>query len=224
MNDNSTAIENTTNIDSQNEIYQEEAIAVSSNLNYSYGETFTMDDMENRRLYLVYEVGEDIFENITYHIMRYNRADKGLKPEERKPIFLYIISGGGDILSGLGLITIIQNSETPVYTINTSYCCSMAFFIFEAGHKRFATLDSVFLDHDGEIGLFQSFNKAMDTIKFHEKLTERLYKIIAAKSKLTIEDLYNINREEKWYFGNEAKELGLVDYIIGEDCSLDEIL
>ena len=39
------------------------------------------------------------------------------------------------------------------------------------------------------------------------------------------EDSYDSNYRREWYFlVNEGKSLGIVDYIIGEDCPLSEIL
>ena len=39
------------------------------------------------------------------------------------------------------------------------------------------------------------------------------------------EEFYDkIYEQEYWMYASEAKELGCIDYIIGKDCDLDEIL
>ena len=62
--------------------------------NYCYEDKFAEEDLDNRRLYLNSDVDENAIDNIVYHIMRYNRIDKGIPKEERTPIILYINSPG----------------------------------------------------------------------------------------------------------------------------------
>ena len=54
------------------------------------GEQFEADDLENRRLFI-----NDVIDTIVYHILRYNREDKDIPIESRKPILLYVNTNGG---------------------------------------------------------------------------------------------------------------------------------
>ena len=121
------------------------------------------------------------------------------------------------------LITLGEQTETPVFTIAMGYCMSMGFSIMCAGHVRFSLPHSTFLYHDGSTGLIDSTMKFRDTVKFYDKLDEKLDKMIASRSKLTIKELEDRKRTENFWFAEDAKELGIVDYIIGEDVSIEDV-
>jgi len=162
--------------------------------------------------------------DIVKHIMQYNKEDKGIDPKDRQPILLYVTSNGGEVDSGFELIDIIQNSKTPVHTINLGYQYSMGFLIGLAGHKRFATQNAKFLMHDGSNFVYNSGAKAQDQMEFQKKVEERVKQYILSRSKLTSEE-YDSKLRVEWYlFASEAKDKGFVDYIIGEDCDIDEVI
>lgn len=95
--------------------YKNEA---NTTMNICYTDIYDMEELDNRRLYINNDIDNEIIDTIVYHILRFNRIDKDKKPEERKPILLYINSPGGDVYSGYGLISAMQDSITPIYTIN----------------------------------------------------------------------------------------------------------
>ena len=99
-------------------------------MNYSLEDKFQLEDLKQRKLYINFEIDENLLNDITYHILRFNTEDKGLEISERKPILLYCVSNGGSVNDGFGLIDVILNSKTPVYTINLSYNYSMGLLIF----------------------------------------------------------------------------------------------
>ena len=185
---------------------------------------FYLKDLKQRKLFLNSSVELALIEDVVKHILQYNKEDEGIAPEDRKPILLYITSDGGEVDSGFELIDVIQNSKTPVYTINLGYQYSMGFLIGLAGHKRFATKNAKFLMHDGSLFTFNSGAKAQDQMEFNRKVEERIKQYILSRSKLTNAE-YNSKFRVEWYlFADEAKEKGFVDYIIGEDCDIDIII
>ena len=196
------------------------------NYNLSYVDKFDIEDYEGRRLYLNDSVDETIITSIAYHILRYNRLDKGIPVEERKPIILYINSPGGDVTSGYGLIDAILSSKTPVYTVNQALCASMGFLIFIAGHKRFSMQHSEFLMHDGSCGLmFESTAKMKDRIDFEAGQLEQMTKQYIMSHTKIDETTYDAKYRVEWYsLPSEAKSYGVCDYIVGEDCDIDEII
>lgn len=187
-------------------------------------ELFYLNDLKQRKLFLNSDIEQFSVADIVKHIMQYNKEDKNIDPKDRQPILLYITSNGGEVDSGFELIDIIQISKTPVYTINLGYQYSMSFLIGLAGHKRFATKNAKFLMHDGSNFVHNSGAKAQDQMEFQKKVEERVKQYILSKSKLTNEE-YNSKLRVEWYlFADEAKEKGFVDYIIGEDCNIDEVI
>lgn len=192
---------------------------------YTLEDKFSMEDMEYRRLYLSAGINEETAGTVIYHILRYNRIDKGVPVDERKPIIIYINSPGGSVVDGYALIDVIQQSTTPVYTVNQGMCASMGFLIFLAGHKRYSMERSEFLMHDGSTYGWDSTAKMKDRMEFETVQVEAMTKnYIIGRTKID-SDLYDAKYRVEWYFlPEEAKQYGVTDYIVGVDCSIDEIL
>lgn len=187
-------------------------------------ELFYLNDLKQRKLFLNVDVDQLAVADIVKHIMQYNAEDRGIDPKDRQPILLYVTSNGGEVDSGFELIDIILNSKTPVYTINLGYQYSMGFLIGLAGHKRYATENAKFLMHDGSNFVYNSGAKAQDQMEFQRKVEERVKQYILSRSKLTNEE-YDSKLRVEWYlFASEAKDKGFVDYIIGRDCDIDEVI
>ena len=150
---------------------------------------------------------------------------KDIPVEERKPIIIYINTPGGVITDGYCLIDAIRSSVTPVYTVNIGTCYSMGFLIFIAGKKRYCMQSSTFLCHDGFSGAVDSMNKLRDRVEFETgEMEEYTMNYIIEQTKITKKQ-YTANKRKEWYFyPNEAKELGVTDYIVGVDCDIYEIL
>lgn len=193
--------------------------------NYNYSDRFELEDVENRRLYLNCDIDENIFDNVWYHIMRYNRIDKDKAISERKPIIIYINTEGGNVSDGFGLIDAIKNSRTPVYTVNIALAASMGFLIYIAGHKRYAMPHSEFLMHDGSGLAYDSTAKLRDRIEFETGEMAQSIKDYVIDNTNIDEQLYDEKYRTEWYFlPNTGREIGVVDYIIGQDCGIEEIV
>lgn len=187
-------------------------------------EVFYLRDLQQRKLFLNADIDQFSVADIVKHIMQINKEDKGLEIEKRKPILLYITSNGGDVDSGFELIDVIMSSKTPVYTINLGYQYSMGFLIGLAGHKRYATRNAKFLHHDGTNVIINSGTKAKDQMEFQSDIESRVKDYVISRTKVTNEE-YDKHMRQEWYlFADEAKDYGMVDYIIGIDCDIDEII
>ena len=198
----------------------------SVTMNLDYTELAEISDVVDRKLWLIDEINENIIGNIVYSILRYNAEDKGKPIEKRKPIYLYISSPGGDVYEGLGLVSVIQTSITPIKTICLGQACSMALIIFLSGHERYCMPNSIFLMHEGTEGIWgDSSSKVAETITFHSgSLAKKIEEIILSKTNITKKQ-YKEKYKIEWYFlSDEAKKLGITDYVIDLDCDLDNII
>lgn len=193
--------------------------------NYDLQDKYEIENIQNRHLYLNSDINEDAIDSIVYMLMQYNREDKGKDIKDRKPIMLYINSPGGNVVEGYGLIDAIITSITPVYTVNLAMCASMAFLIFIAGNKRYSMPHSEFLMHDGQNAGWDSTAKLKDRMDFEIGQIEKMTKEYIISHTKIDKELYNKQYRVEWYFlPDEGKELGVVDYIIGKDCTIDEII
>lgn len=202
------------------EISVEEAVSNTAVLDC----LFYMKDLKQRKLFLPTEIEAETVGDIVRHIMQINREDADIPPEERKPILLYVSCRGGSLDDGMSVIDAIENSLTPVYTINIGYAYSMGFLIGLAGHKRFCTKNAMFLMHDGTDFIMDSSAKAIDRLEFNKRMEARLKQYVISHSKITQEEYEQKYRVEWYMFSDEAKENGFVDFIIGEDCDLNSIV
>jgi len=187
-------------------------------------EKLALEDLKRRKFYISGEIEPIIVTDAVRHICQINAEDKGIAPEERKPIFIYLCSPGGDVDAGFELIDAIEASKTPVHTVNLGFQYSMAFLIGLAGHKRYATKNAKFLMHDGSSVMYDSTSKLKDRMEFEKLVEERVQDFVISHSILTPEEYRERYRMEWYMYADEAKKYGFTDFIICEDCSLDEVV
>lgn len=78
--------------------------------------------------------------------------------------------------------------------------------------------------HDGFNFAIGTSTKIQDTMEFRKREEDRIKDYVTSRSNLTGEE-YDKKLRVEWYlFADEAKEKGFTDYIIGEDCDMDEII
>ncbi|MEG1502117.1 MAG: ATP-dependent Clp protease proteolytic subunit [Synergistaceae bacterium] len=192
--------------------------------NISLEEKFILDDLDERYLFINDEIDSAVAEHITYHIIRFNKEDKGLARKERKPILIFICTPGGSVSDGFRIIDSIQASSTPIYTVNTGYWYSIGLLIGMAGDKRYGTKNSSYLMHDGHLGSFNSTSKVIDEMKFYDALEYRIKEYTLTNTSIS-DDAYQSHSRIEWYmFSEEAKSMGVIDEIINEDIKFEDLL
>ena len=160
--------------------------------------------------------------NIIEAIIQINREDKDLPVKERKPIVLFINSPGGSVPDGFALISTIEASRTPVYTVNVGMWCSMAFLIGIAGAKRYSLPNMTFLLHDGSAFIAGSANKVQDRTRFDMRFEKEVVRPHVLKhTKISKKEYKHKLREEFYMLTKDALEYGVIDEIVTD---LDMIL
>ena len=190
----------------------------------SLDDYFTLQELKQRKFFITDEIDQSVAEHIARFVMWYNKEDADIAPSERQPIFIYISSPGGSVDAGFEIIDVIQMSKTPVYTVNIGYAYSMGFLIMLAGHKRYAMPNSKFLLHDGANGVWDSGAKAQDRMEFDRRVEQRIRDYILGYTTISPEEYHEKFRVEWYMFANEAKGKGVIDYIIGEDAMMDDVI
>ena len=193
-------------------------------VNIDLDDYFALKQWQSRILDLNDRIDEVSASSIVGTIIYINMLDKGIPVEDRVPIKLFISSEGGDVMDGFSIIDAIQNSITPIYIINRSYQYSMAALIGVVGHKRYATKNATFLFHDGTMFIGDSSGKAHDFLKFDLQIKDRIKELVLSHTNITSRTYNKKVREEWYFFADEAKRLGVIDGIIGEDVTLEEII
>jgi ATP-dependent Clp protease protease subunit len=172
------------------------------------------------------DVNPDVSSNVELLIRFWNMYDdeRNIPVEEREPIKLYIDSWGGWLVSAFTIINAIELSKTPVWTINVGAAYSAGFFIFIAGHKRFAYPLSSFLFHEGSTGGGEGMDahKFRNHADFYSKQIQQLKEHTLKYTKITEEDYKKIEKDDYWLTAQEALAQGVCDEIVKEFVSWDK--
>ena len=182
------------------------------------------DNLKERKVILNQPVDENIVEMITVQILKWNKEDKTKKIEDRKPILIYINTGGGDVFTGLNLCDVIKYSKTPIHGVILAYAYSMGGVIFLSTHKKYMFPNSSVLIHDGSTTLSGSSGKVKDLQKFYSKVDDRLKHAIIDNCNITSEEYDDNADREQYMLADECKEKGICDFIVGVDCSIEEVI
>lgn len=193
--------------------------------NSEYFDKVFEDNLKERRILINGEINADCIERVVLPILDFNRQDKYLEQSQKRPIWLLLSTNGGDVTTGMTIVDSIINSSTPVYGLVLDMAYSMGGLILLACHKKYCFKHSTILIHDGSINSgTTSGAKFKDLNNFLNETEERIKKFVLERSKMT-EELYDQKYGSEFYmYPEKGKELGIIDYIIGEDCKLSEIL
>ena len=179
---------------------------------------------DNRVIVLNSGISDDVLDDVILHILLWNKDDRDVPIQKRRPIFIYLDSEGGNCFSANSLIDVISASQTPVYAVGFSIVASAAFSVYIACDKRYAFNHTVFLIHDGTKAVSNSGSKARDFMDFLDRMDELDKELILRRTNISNDDYEQKKRDEQFFFAEEAKDKGIVDSIIGVDCDLDEVL
>lgn len=182
------------------------------------------ENLEHRILVFNDEVNDCVLENYILHILKWNREDIDIPTDKRKTITIYINSPGGNSIDGFNFVDVIRCSKTKIRGVSFGLAASMGYHILLACHDRIAFKNSILLQHDGEISIQNSTSKAKDTMKFFDNMEQRTKKYVLSRTTMTEEFYDKIYDQEYWMYADEAKKLGCIDKIIGEDIEFDDIL
>lgn len=182
------------------------------------------ENLDRRIIVLNSEINDTLIDDIMIFILKWNREDIDIPKKKREKIKLYINSPGGDAFVAGQFCSLIESSETPIIGVAFNMVASAAYHIYIACDERIAFANSTFLQHEGELEVSNSTSKFKNTIDFYESMDERFKQNVINHTHMSEEYYNNVYTNEFWMYADQAKELGVVDKIIGIDCKLDEIL
>ena len=149
----------------------------------------------------------------------FQKLDKRLKLLElhEGEINLVVNTGGGDIETTLAIIDRIKNSPNIINTTGIGIVMSAGVPILASGAKRSVTKNCRFMYHGA--GLAVPYNRmpnAENELKYIKELSGTLDKILATETNKPYSFWAGLGKHVDHYFNaEEAKDLGLVDEIIG---------
>lgn len=171
------------------------------------------EDLEDRVYQLVGEVDEGLLD-FSRHVIRWNREDRGIPVENRKPIKLFFFSPGGSLDINYSVIDIIRLSKTPIIGINMGVCCSAAAYIYLACHKRYMLPHSYFVFHQGSSQMSGTYGEVVAIMTDYQNQVAELSSFMEERTTYSIEEITD-NIVTEWYVREEeALEKGVCHEVI----------
>ena len=132
------------------------------------------------------------------------------------PIEVFIDSYGGSVYNGFGILSIIENSKTPVHTIVTGCAMSCGFLISISGHKRYAYKTSTFLYHQASSGTYGKLKEMDDDVIEVKRLQKIIEEYTLSHTKIDRKKLKEVyDMKQDWFISaKEALSLGIIDEIL----------
>lgn len=166
----------------------------------------TVKPKANRTLTLYGEVGAnalDLAEDI-----------KNLGQQNKEPIYLLINSPGGSVFDGALVISAIEASPAPVYTVCLQICASMAAIIHQYGHKRMMVDRSILMFHDAAGGLQGYVHHMVSRLNQIHSYIHKMDKYISQRAGIDFERYLQEANRELWVDSEDATNLKLNDSIV----------
>lgn len=202
----------------------EELLLQNSGNQMSVFEELYRECLDRRVLMINDNITDDLIDEHIMYILKWNLEDKDIPVEKRKPIKLYISSPGGNGFVSNILQDVIEQSKTPVIGIGMDMVASAAYYIFLVCDERIVFKNTALLQHEGDIEVGNSSRKAADTMAFFDTMENKTKEFVLAHTNMTAEFYDEIHVREYWMYPERAKELGVIDKIVGVDCDIDYIL
>jgi ATP-dependent Clp protease, protease subunit len=162
----------------------------------------------NDTLFLFGEVAEDNSASISQGILALNTANSTI------PILLVIDSPGGAVFAGSKVISAIEASKRPVYTVCYGLCASMAAMIHQYGHKRFMTNRSILMFHNASGGVSGEVNQMLSQLNFIERFCYKMDLFIANRAHVNYREFQHYLDSQLWIDSQDATAVGFNDRIV----------
>lgn len=163
----------------------------------------------NRVVYLDEEVTGSSVNRV---IASLKSIDSGI---DKSPIYLLINSPGGEVLGGMQLISQIESMKSPLYTVCTGLCASMASFIHQYGVKRYALDRSFLMFHPASTGgMAGQVPNILSRVGAVQRSINKMFAYVAFKSHMSLEELQLKVAYEDWVDAEDSLQEGLVDELV----------
>jgi len=138
-----------------------------------------------------------------------------------QPIYLLLDSPGGSVLDGARIISAMQASKAPVYTVCLQICASMAAMILEYGVERYAVDRSIIMFHPASIGAMVQgeLDKVVSRFTFLKRYVDKMDYYTAARSGQSYASFKALTSQELWIDAEDALASKLIDKVVRVDIS-----
>jgi ATP-dependent Clp protease, protease subunit len=181
---------------------------------------------KDRNIYFTKQFDQSSIADITKSILEINRDDEYLQrlypiyglSYQPRPIKIYIDSYGGYVYQCFGLLSVMNNSKTPIHTIVTGAAMSCGFMMLIHGHRRFAMEHATAMYHQVSGAAWGKVQDMEENLEETKRLQKAIMEMTVKRTKIGLSQLEgNLEKKRDWYMdADEALKLGVVDEIIGK--------
>ncbi len=137
-----------------------------------------------------------------------------LSLQSSAPIYLVLSGPGGSVVTGSMLISAIQASKAPVYTICDVLCASMDAMIHQYGVKRYMTDRTIIMFHPASAGTSGDVDRMYSMSSFLKRYTNKMELEVSNRQGITFEQYKLKTSTELWIDAEDALEENITDGII----------
>jgi ATP-dependent Clp protease protease subunit len=184
-------------------------------------ETFYNSSVHIPSRRIIFGCNNDSESNELYHIdiHELNKSIIILNEISDEPIEVYINSSGGGFSTGLAAYDLIKTSQAKIETIALGECMSMSTIVLQAGSKRKAYPNTIFLIHEPSFEAKKvkwSLQEMRAELRVFEKDYAKLVNFYSNNLNLSIKEIKKIMSRGDFFDAEYALEIGLIDEIIKE--------
>ena len=172
--------------------------------------------LKTRQIILSGEINKDLAEKIVSQLLILEADD------DKKTIYMYIDSPGGDVDAGFAIFDMIRFINAPVYLIGMGLIASAATLVLLAVDKEFriGLPNSRYLIHQPLGGMRGVATDIEIYAKDMEKIRAKLNSLIAEQTGTSLEQVTKDTERDFWLDSDEAVKYGLISKIIAKKSEL----
>ncbi len=159
---------------------------------------------------VVYFLDQFTYESVTSAVTQL----KKLESESSDPIFLLIDSPGGSVLDGGTLISQMEASKAPVYTVCIRLCASMAAMTHSYGKQRYALDRAILMYHPASAGVQGQLPNMISLLTTIQHYVDKMNANVISRSKMSKADFESKVAYELWSDAEDSLKNGFIDGIV----------
>jgi ATP-dependent protease ClpP protease subunit len=132
----------------------------------------------------------------------------------KEPIYIVLYSPGGSVVDGAALISAMQVSEAPVYTVCYTFCASMAAMIHQYGVQRYITDRSILMFHPASFGTEGEVDKMFSQISMIRRYINKIEMEVSTRMNLTFAQYKSLTANEYWIDSEDGLRANAADQIV----------
>ena len=135
--------------------------------------------------------------------------------DAHSPVMLYINSPGGSVSAGLEIIDHMNTVKSPVFTVNTAVCASMAAVILSNGSKRMSLPHATVMLHEVSSQVQGKYRDMKSAFEHTEAVNKVAMTLLAENCGKTYDQLMHDAVHDMWLSAEVALDYGIIDEITG---------